>query len=268
MAVEEAGAYNIMTTYGLLNNLYTAGCYDLCTTILRGEWGFEGLVMTDWWAKINEEGQPGTIQNTGFMIRAQNDVYEVTGDSEKNGNGDDAEEKLAAGVITRGELLRNAKNIVTSLLKAPVTDRLLNGEDDIEEINRPASAKRKANVMAPKEYIDGELVLDLTGFSTEAGSVNQFPLTVENKGRYSLNIKMKSDLGELSQTSMNISINNMLIHTETIHGTNGEWITKEIDFEIFLSVENYLDLAFAQTGIDIESITVTKKYSITESEVL
>ncbi len=268
MAVKEAGAYNIMTTYGLLNELYTAGSYDLNTTILRGEWGFEGIVMTDWWAKINEEGQPGTIQNTGFMIRAQNDVYEVTGDSEKNGNGDDAEEKLAAGVITRGELLRNAKNIVTSLLKAPVTDRLLNGEDEIEEINRPASAKRKANVMAAKTFVDGELVLDLAGFDTSAGSVNQFPLKIEGKGRYALNVKMKSDLGELSQTSMSISINNMLLNTVTIHGTNGEWITKELEFEVFLSVENYLDLAFAQTGIDVESITVTKKYSITESEVV
>lgn len=79
---------------------------------------------------------------------------------------------------------------------------------------------------------------------------------------------MKSDLGELSQTSMNVSINNMLIHTVTIHGTNGEWITQELDFEAFLSVDNYLDFAFAQTGIDVESITVTKKYSITESEVV
>lgn len=269
MAVKEAGAYNIMTTYGLVNEIYTAGNYDLNTTILRNEWGFEGLVMTDWWAKVNIEGEAGTIQNTGYMIKAQNDVYEVTGSSEGNGNGDDSEEKLASGFITRGELLRNAKNIVMSLLKAPVTDRLLNGEDDIEEVNRPASAKRKANIMAASEYVEGEeLKLDLTGFDTSAGSVNQFPIKISGKGRYGLNVKMKSDLGELSQTSMNVSINNMLIHTVTIHGTNGEWITQELDFEAFLSVDNYLDFAFAQTGIDVESITVTKKYSITESEVV
>ena len=268
MAVKEAGAYNIMTTYGLVNEIYTAGNYDLNTTILRGEWGFEGIVMTDWWAKINEEGQPGTIQNTGFMIRAQNDVFEVAGSAEKNGNDDDAEEKLASGVITRGELLRNAKNVVMSLLKAPVTDRLLNGEDEIEEVNRPESAKKKANVMPAKEYVGEELYLDLTGFDTSAGSVNQFPIKITDKGRYTLHIKMKSDLGELSQTSMNVSVNNMLIHTETIHGTNGEWIMKDLDFEAFVSVDNYLDLSFAQTGIDIDSIYVTKKYSITESEVV
>ena len=140
---------------------------------------------------------------------------------------------------------------------------------DIEEVNRPASAKKRANIMAASEYVEGEeLKLDLTGFDTSAGSVNQFPIKISGKGRYGLNVKMKSDLGELSQTSMNVSINNMLIHTVTIHGTNGEWITQELDFEAFLSVDNYLDFAFAQTGIDVESITVTKKYSITESEVV
>lgn len=258
MAVVEGGAYNIMTTYGLVNEMYTAGNYDLTTTILRGEWGFEGIAMTDWWAKINAEGQPGNIQNTGLMIRAQNDVYEVTADSEKNANDDDSEEKLASGFITRGELLRNAKNIVTSLLKTPVTDRLINGDDEIEEVNRPESAKRKPIVMPAKEFTGGELELDLTGFDTTAGTINQFPLKISGKGIYNIHIKMKSEMGELSQTSMNISINNMHIHTATIHGTNGKWIANDYDFMIFHSVDNYLDFSFAQSGIDIDGITITK----------
>lgn len=258
MAVTEGGAYNIMTTYGLVNELFTAGNYDLNTTILRGEWGFEGITMTDWWAKINEEGQPGSIKNVGLMIRAQNDVYEVTADSENNTNEDDAKEKLDEGFITRGELLRNAKNIITSLLKTPVTDRLINGEDEIEEVNRPKSSKQKPRIMAAKEFTGEELELDLTGFDTNAGSINQFPLKMYGKGIFNLHIKMKSDLGELSQTSMNISINNMHIHTVTIHGTNGEWITKDCDFMKFASIDNYLDISFIQTGIDIESITVSQ----------
>lgn len=47
MAVREGGARSVMTTYGSVNGLWTAGSYDLCTTILRKEWGFEGIVMTD-----------------------------------------------------------------------------------------------------------------------------------------------------------------------------------------------------------------------------
>ena len=261
MAVREGGAYNIMTTYGQINGTYTAGNYDLNTTILRGEWGFDGVVMTDWWARIGEDGKSGTIQQTGLMIRAQNDLYEVTADSESNANDDDSEKALADGVITRGELLRNARNIVSSLLRTPAADRLVNGEDEIEEKNRPKSSRPEPKIMPAAEYVDGELKLDVSQMVTTAGSVNQFPIRINGKGHYALNIKLKSDLGELSQTSMSFSVNNLFLNTLTIHGTNGEWIEKEVEFEVFVSIDNYIDIAFAQTGIDIDSITVTKKFS-------
>ena len=85
-----------------------------------------------------------------------------------------------------------------------------------------------------------------------------FTILLLGKGIYNIHIKMKSEMGELSQTSMNISINNMHIHTATIHGTNGKWIANDYDFMIFHSVDNYLDFSFAQSGIDIDGITITK----------
>jgi len=261
MAVKEAGAYNIMTTYGLINGIYTAGNYDLNTTVLRDEWGFDGVTMTDWWARIGEDGESGTIQQTGLMIRAQNDLYEVTADSESNANNDDSEEMLKKGVITRGELLRNARNIVSSLLKTPVADRLINGEDDILELNRPKSSRPDPKIMPAKEYTSGELELDVSQMVTSAGSVNQFPIRINGKGQYGLRMKLKSDLSELSQTSMSISVNNLLVSTLTVHGTDGKWIEKEAEFEVFVSIDNYVDIAFAQTGIDIGAITVTLKKS-------
>ena len=65
----------------------TAGNYDLLTTILRREWGYEGMGTTDWWAKMNEEGQEAAGNNTVPMVRAQNDVYMVVSDAEKNSAG-------------------------------------------------------------------------------------------------------------------------------------------------------------------------------------
>ena len=258
MAVKEAGAYNIMSTYGQINGTYTASNYDLNTTILRDEWKFDGVVMTDWWARCGEDGKSGTIQETGAMIRSQNDLYEVTADSESNANDDDAMQKLKEGYITRGELLRVAKNIVSSLIKTPAADRLINGEDEIEQLNRPKSSRPEPKVMPAKVYEDGELELDVTGMDTHAGSVNQFPIKINGKGTYCLNITLKSDASELSQTSMSLSANNMLIRTLTVQGTGGKWIEKKVEFEVFVSIDNYIDIAFAQTGIDIERITVTK----------
>ncbi len=258
MAVKEAGAYNIMSTYGQINGTYTASNYDLNTTILRNEWKYDGIVMTDWWARCGEDGKAGTIQETGAMIRAQNDVYEVTADSESNANDDDAMQKLNEGYITRGELLRVARNIVSSLLKTPAADRLVNGEDEIKQLNRPKSSRPEPKVMPAKIYEGGELELDVTGMDTHAGSVNQFPIKINGKGTYCLNITLKSDAGELSQTSMSLSANNMLITTLTVQGTGGKWIEKHVEFEVFVSIDNYIDIAFAQTGIDIERISITK----------
>lgn len=259
MAVKEGNAYSIMTTYGPINGIWTAGNYDLNTTILRNEWGYRGLVMTDWWAKVNEEGGlEASIYQTSFMIRAQNDVYMVVGDSAGNTIGDDSLEGLRKGVITRAELLRNAENILYVLKKSPVGIRVLEGDDDVIELNRPMMEEKTKNIMKPAN-IDGLVTLDLEGLDTNAGSDNQFSLHIPLRGFYELTFKMKSDLGELAQISMSISTNNMLVDTITINGTNGEWITRKTNIEVFVSVDNYVDLYFAQSGIQIDKITVAPK---------
>lgn len=48
IAVREGGARAVMTSYNKLNHVYTPNSYDLCTKALRQEWGFDGVVMTDW----------------------------------------------------------------------------------------------------------------------------------------------------------------------------------------------------------------------------
>jgi len=52
--IEEAKPWAMMTSYNKVNDVYTANSYDLVTKVLRNEWGFEGLVMTDWNAANNE----------------------------------------------------------------------------------------------------------------------------------------------------------------------------------------------------------------------
>ena len=48
IAVKTANPMAIMTSYNLNNSMPAADDYDLCTDIPRGEWGFNGLIMTDW----------------------------------------------------------------------------------------------------------------------------------------------------------------------------------------------------------------------------
>jgi len=148
MAVKGGNALSIMTTYGALNGIYTAGNYDLVTFILRGQWGYEGVVMTDWWAMVNDELYDGsapydkvppykdeaTMKNAGPMIRAQNDLYSVHKVAETNSGGDNLRQWLDAGLITRDHLVRSAGNILGFILKSTK----LESAAEVEEVNRPA----------------------------------------------------------------------------------------------------------------------------------
>ena len=57
IAVKKSQPKTVMSSYNMLNHIYTANCHDLLTDILRSEWGFEGLVMTDW-GSTNEKAAP------------------------------------------------------------------------------------------------------------------------------------------------------------------------------------------------------------------
>ena len=58
IAVKKSQPKTVMSSYNMLNHVYTANRHDLLTDILRCEWGFEGLVMTDWGSTNDHAGRP------------------------------------------------------------------------------------------------------------------------------------------------------------------------------------------------------------------
>ena len=161
IAVKEGGAFAVMTTYGGINGLWTAGNYDLLTTILRNEWQFDGIAMTDWWADINEEGGEPSIKNTAAMVRSQNDIYMVAQDAEHNSNGDDLEESLENGTLKRADLAGCAGNILRVLMRLPVMDRSL-GRQSREEIEAAEALAKEDQADPDIEWytLNGKLELD------------------------------------------------------------------------------------------------------------
>jgi hypothetical protein len=76
IAVKSAQPMAIMTSYNKVNGTYTAGSYDLNEDILRGEWSFQGLVMSDWGA-VPRAGLANTLYSGNDLVQPGNTPTEV-----------------------------------------------------------------------------------------------------------------------------------------------------------------------------------------------
>ncbi|MCR4594527.1 MAG: glycoside hydrolase family 3 C-terminal domain-containing protein [Clostridiales bacterium] len=117
IAVKEAAPKNLMTSYNLINGVWGHYNYDLVTVILRGEWGYDGSVMTDWFIQYYESPDFENIWNNAYRIRAGVDLY-MPGAQEDRFDLDKSivESYNSKDGITLGELQRSAMNILKMIL--------------------------------------------------------------------------------------------------------------------------------------------------------
>lgn len=259
IAVREGEAYAIMTTYGAINGLWTAGNYDLLTTVLRGEWGFDGLVMTDWWAMINDEGQAPGQSNLAAMVRGQNDVYMVVQDSGRNSGGDNLEACLADGTLRRADLLVCAMNILKVLMRSAVMDRSL-GRICQEEQEAAQSMEEGDAACFDLDWYSLETKLELDGKGIDTGKGKAFLCGLEADGMhlYVIRLKVKVDAPELAQVPVSIFVNGTLQGTITLNSTDGAYVEVEQVSGAFTNSHNYLRLFFAEGGAQIDTLTIQR----------
>ncbi|MDE7104245.1 MAG: beta-glucosidase, partial [Ruminococcus sp.] len=251
IAVKQGDADSIMTTYGLINGTWTSANYDLNTTVLRNEWGYTGIVMTDWWANITRKNGEPDKSDFASMAIAQNDLYMVCADGEKNN--DNTLESLVSGELTKSELQRNAKNICNFLLRTNALKRLAGEADEIEIINRSADDIPSDKPVVYYEF-DNNFTLDLREVKAEKGKDYSFGLIVNNTGWYKLTVTASSNQGELAQIPLTVFTMGTANGTFTWNGTDGKPVSysKEIPmFSHFTAIRLY----FAQSGLDLISIS-------------
>ena len=105
IAVKESDPWTVMSSYNRLNGQFTQQNRDLLTTILRDEWGFNGIVMTDW----------GTKEGTVKAVNAGNDLMEPGAEIEI--------ERIIAGVkdgsISEEQLNTNVRRMLEYIVRTP-----------------------------------------------------------------------------------------------------------------------------------------------------
>ncbi len=118
ICIRESNPQNIMTSYNKINGVWGHYKYDLCTTILRGEWGYKGNVITDWWMRSAKSPEFPMLQNQAYRIRAQVDVLMPGGKrvGKKRPDGTLLKSLGKDGGITLGEIQRSAINILNFAL--------------------------------------------------------------------------------------------------------------------------------------------------------
>ena len=121
ICVKEGKPNTLMTSYNKINGVWSHYNYDLTTTILRGEWGFEGVVLTDWWMRKSASPEFPKLRDNAYRVRAQVDVLMPgsMGHLEKGYRSDGTLLKTLGKPdgITRGELQRTAKTVLAFILK-------------------------------------------------------------------------------------------------------------------------------------------------------
>lgn len=261
IAVKEGGARSVMTTYGSVNGLWTAGSYDLCTTILRKEWGFDGIVMTDWWAKSNYEGHQAEVPVKAPMVAAQNDIYMVVSDAKANPENDDVEEMFHAGKITVGELQRNAANILGFLLKSPsvllLTDRICKEELEAMNTKEEDDVDAGSLVSIESDSVTQKIVIDGALLHPAKGKADVIAVTNEFVGDFTMKFTLKSDLGELAQLSVSVFLDNIHKMTVSVQGTNGKWVEESRILNMGFGHNHYIKFYYGADNLEIKEIVLT-----------
>ena len=173
IVVKEAHPWTVMSSYNKINGAYTQEDHELLTTILRDEWGYNGIVMTDW---------IGT-RNTKAQVHAQNDLMEP-GDEEQI---EDIVNAVNDGSLDIADVDRCVRNMLEYIVRTPRFNRYeFSNDPELEahgELVRKAAAeglillKNDASVLPMKDVKNVALYgvgsYDFVAGGTGSGNVNK-----------------------------------------------------------------------------------------------
>ena len=208
IAVKESKPWTVMTSYNLINGTYTSARKDLLTDILRDEWGYKGMVMTDWFGGFSGIELMGQAGNTIAQLTAGNDLLMPGLNSQKQA----IIEAINNGTIAKKVVDTNITRILQLILKSPTFKKVAySNKPDLEkhaEVTRQAASEGMVLLKNDKgtlPYVDKSkeiAVFGVTSYSfisggTGSGDVNEAYTVSLLDGLKNANYKIDSELEEL-----------------------------------------------------------------------
>lgn len=169
IAVKESNPWTVMSSYNLINGTYTSARKDLLTDILRNEWGFKGIVMTDWFGGFaGAESIMAGSSNVTQQLNAGNDLLMPGIEAQKKAIIENIKNKnLSKEVVDK-----NVERILELVLKSPIME-------NYKYSNKP---NLKENAQITRQAASEGMILlkndkDILPFTHKKGKVAIFGVT-------------------------------------------------------------------------------------------
>ena len=273
IAVREGNARSIMTSYNRVNGIYSANNYDLNTMILREQWGFTGIVMSDWWAFIGVTGgdtAEHSMTDHSVMARSQNDIYMVCTTVERSCLDEaDTFKELREGDgsrITRAELQRNAANILRFAMNTPAMDRTAGAPATVTHIDDPFKDDDVSVDVDMFVEVDKELVIDRPEDTWGARDF-VFGITAKEPGFYEIEMIGSSELNTLAQVPMQMYISSIPFAVVTWNGTEGKDVSLKTEVGLFTR-NGVMRSHFSGGGVKLKKMIIRFLRPFTEDDAL
>jgi len=202
IAVKEGKNVLIMTSYNSVNGFWSASNYDLTKKILRDDWGFKNIVMTDWWAKCNaNQGDWGSTNRLDVMVRSQNDLYMVSPDSLVKSSS--VLNGLEKATITRAQLQLSCKRVLEWILKT----------NTFKEYYKRGCTPKYPISVSTNNMTEVDSIINIE-------SDKEYIIDIKSNKDAAFVFKISNDLDSLAQETIAVKVDNseFLI---TVNGTNG-----------------------------------------------
>ena len=190
ITVKEAQPWTVMSSYNYLNGTYTSARKDLLTTVLRNEWGFKGLVMTDWFGGYdgfsgkNSPFGPNSVSDVTAQLTAGNDLLMPGMPAQKKA----IVENIKNGTLSAAVINKDLTRVLELVLRSPaMSNYQYSNKPNLKEnaqVTRDAAAegvvllKNEGNVLpftsksAPLAVF-GVTSYDFISGGTGSGDVNE-----------------------------------------------------------------------------------------------